>query len=373
MAATPVVVTTTPLYLNNNDEIYTAHDLRRPWADMVSPGVSDYNAFRVKQRIAGANMSVDVGLASSINVAWVRGSSVNDQGIYRVEYEGAQLNANVATNVSANPRLDQVIVRVEDAQHAGSNNRATVDVVLGTATSGATLDNRNGAAVLPATCILIADILVPGSESTSIDTADIRDRRPFGVPGTIPPLLTDIDIVALEPVHAVPEASIAAVHGSHDNSQLAYAVKLPRRIVSATRIRWKYAHGATPCAGNYVIAIYDASGRLVVSTGSVAFTGAGNSYQVRSETITATTFEAGTYYVLFGLDTTAQAVAFAGISAQTSNGSRALPGIPNVLLGVGGGGGVTPPTTLLSLSDMSGVTSALDVTTPAPLVALSVG
>ena len=56
--------------------------------------------------------------------------------------------------------------------------------------------------------------------------------------------------------------------------------------------------------GSYNIGIYDASGRKIVETGSVAFTGANSTMQNRSEVITATTFEAGNYYVVIGVDST---------------------------------------------------------------------
>jgi hypothetical protein len=51
-----------------------------------------------------------------------------------------------------------------------------------------------------------------------------------------------------------------------------------------------------------VIAIFDASGRKIIDTGSVAFAGARQhmAFRARSETITATTFEAGWYYGFFG-------------------------------------------------------------------------
>jgi hypothetical protein len=208
--------------------------------------------------------------------------------------------------------------------------------------------------------------------AASIVTADIRDRRPWAVP-VVPSLTTDVDLVQLVPFVPV-EPNLAISHATMDVSQLCYAAFLPRRIVGATRIRWKYVHGGTALTGNYVIAIYDSSGRQVATSGIVAFTGALNTYQVRSETISATTFDAGVYYVLFGLDSGAGGAAIQGISGQLGTATnRPGAGMPNVTLGTAGGGGTTAPTTILSLSDFNTITSDVTACTPAPLVSLSVG
>lgn len=66
------------------------------------------------------------------------------------------------------PRLDQIVL----------SSAGAVSVVAGTATSGATLDNRTGAAALPSNSIRLADVLV-GAAMTNIPAANIRDRRPW--------------------------------------------------------------------------------------------------------------------------------------------------------------------------------------------------
>jgi hypothetical protein len=50
-------------------------------------------------------------------------------------------------------------------------------VVTGTATGGATLDNRTGAAALPASAILLATCW--SATDTAISNSEIRDRRPW--------------------------------------------------------------------------------------------------------------------------------------------------------------------------------------------------
>lgn len=122
-------------------------------------------------------------------VALVQGDAVPDQGLYR-----ARNDANVSSNTATagafeaggipaadatNPRVDQVVWRVYDASHDGSGQRkARPEVVAGTAAAGATLDNRNGAAALPAGAVRLADVLVPAG-ATTISAGNVRDRRPW--------------------------------------------------------------------------------------------------------------------------------------------------------------------------------------------------
>jgi hypothetical protein len=78
----------------------------------------------------------------------------------------------VAANASGSPRIDQVILTLT------SWYTGTVSVLQGTATGGATLDNRSGAAALPASSIRLADILMPnGFGGPFVQNTHIRDRR----------------------------------------------------------------------------------------------------------------------------------------------------------------------------------------------------
>jgi hypothetical protein len=376
-------VTTRPQFLNANTNVYTGWDLRDDGPEPAGAGVAGYQDFRVIQRQAGANMSVDVGTSGAGQMtAWVRGNTREGQGLYRVDNIDrsapsassyvAQLNVTVSSNASGNPRIDQVVLRVQDSQHAGATNLANIAVVTGTATSGATLDNRNGAAALPASCILLADILVANGAS-SITTADIRDRRPYALHGVIPGLLTGIDQVAFEPGPGLTITEQVLPAGLGDQQSVAL-MWLPRRIVGATRIRWRYVQstGATAATSNYVIAICDASGRPIVNTGSVAFTGSAGTAQEASLTIAATTFEGGWYYVLFGAAsvTASSNVWFPGCDIQVQPSSSAVNvAFRNTALRVGGGG-ITVPATILGLTDLGGATAN---PIPVPTISLSVG
>jgi len=131
--------------------------------------------FKVSQRAAGANMTVDIAGGD----AWVMGDSLARQGLYHVVND-ATFNLAVPANASGNPRLDQVVLKVNDTMHGGVGDTASLEIVQGTATGGATLDNRSGAAGLPNTAMRCADILVPASASSIVD-ANIRDRRQWAL------------------------------------------------------------------------------------------------------------------------------------------------------------------------------------------------
>lgn len=350
---------------------YDAVDLRRPASGFDrGEGVASYGAYRVTQRGAGANMSVDVNQDTLDGGAWVRGDSVNSQGLYYVPPDDATINVDVTAAHATLPRLDLVVLEVKDDAHDSSGlNTARVRIVDGTATAGATLDNRNGAAGLPVSCLHLADVLVAAAD-TSITNSEIRDRRPF-VHGVIPPLLTDVDMVPMRPAVGVQRLLSGALSSSTDLAQGAVLCVLPRRIIAATRIRWKYKQGATALTGNYNIGIYDASGRAIVNTGSVAFTGAANSLQARSETITATNFDAGMYYVFMGIDTTNAGTVDASIvpvSVDFPDGGNCA----NSVLALGSGG-VTAPTTLLGFVDIGASSTSGQFGCNVPIIALSVG
>lgn len=143
----------------------------------LQEGVIEAGAYMVTERSAGANMSVDI--AANDGSALVQGDSITAQGLYHIPPHSASINETIAAADSTHPRVDQVILEVRDNTHdASGGNEARVRVVAGTATSGATLDNRTGAAALPSNAIRLADVLVPALD-TSIGNSQIRDRRPW--------------------------------------------------------------------------------------------------------------------------------------------------------------------------------------------------
>lgn len=154
---------------------YDAIDDRSFWGIGRQEGAVEAGAYMVTERGAGANMTVDVACDDGHVI--VEGDTVDNQGLYVVRPHPSAANLDIATAHSTNPRVDSVVVQVDDDEHdSGGNTRARVMVLTGTATSGATLDNRTGAPTLPDSALLVADVLVPASD-TSISNSQIRDRR----------------------------------------------------------------------------------------------------------------------------------------------------------------------------------------------------
>lgn len=156
---------------------YAAIDRRRMMSVGLQAGVIGATDFKVVQRAAGANLSVDITMTAG-GSAMVGGTSITGQGLYYVPVHSTVINEAIATNAGgANPRLDSIYLQVFDTLHDASGfNRAQTIVTTGTVTAGATLDNRSGAAAAPANSILLADVLMAAG-STTATTANIRDRR----------------------------------------------------------------------------------------------------------------------------------------------------------------------------------------------------
>jgi hypothetical protein len=162
-----------PAFLSG--ESYEAIWFRKWFADMVSAGTLATGDFALTLA-GGMNYQIAGG------IAYVYGQNVADQGAYR-EYETAAKTLTVPAAHATLPRLDQVILRVMDTAHDSSTYReARIEHIPGTATSGATLDNRSGAANLATltqsskSVLLLHDILVPAAAG-SIVAGNVRDKR----------------------------------------------------------------------------------------------------------------------------------------------------------------------------------------------------
>ena len=324
--------------------------------DEFGPGATSYASYRVT---VATGMGLDVGAAGGQQAIYVPiGGATGEER----RYEGLPSSPAVTVPASdpTNPRIDAVVA---EAPASVDSTTPSFRVITGTATVGATLDNRTGAAALPAAALHLADVLVPAG-ATSIIAGNIRDRRrqstltagAFIVGGTLG------DVVPLEPVAGLPVASATISPAATDNFQGAVLVRLRRRI-TANRFRWRYVQGATPAASNYFVGLADFSGRTIASVAATAFTGAAASMQSRNETITSQTFEPGYYWLLFGIAamTAASSVTYLGVGASSLVGA---PGVGARLTS----GGATAPTTILGFSDLYG--GAL-TTLPVPLMSLA--
>jgi hypothetical protein len=338
----------------------TGQDFRHGYERPLGEGVEGYSDLLVAPGASATTVDISSG------IGFVRGDGLTDLGLYRCRNDATKNSAafeagGLAAPDATNPRLDQIIARVyDDDVDSEGQHKWRLAVLKGTPKTGDTLDKREGAAALPNSAMLLADVLVPAGAPAVLKAEAIRDRRPFCYP-IVPPLLTDVDMVPFLPLGGGFDDS-TLLHATADLHQGATAVVLPRRIVAGTKLRWAYEQAnAVAMTGNYVIALFDASGRKIVDTGSVAFTGATNSRQVRSETIAATTLEAGIYYAFFGIDSAAGEIR----GVRSYSPPTMLPGMSLAA----NTGGVTVPASILGLTDSVTTGGAFDV----PALAISVG
>lgn len=167
-----------PQYLES--KLYPARFDRQVLDDIFTPGV---RASGDLVATAGGSRTVSVGAGA----AYMPGTQSANQGAYRMLFDAAVLNI---APCSVNPRLDQIIARIYDAEESGSLNQGVLEVLAGAEASGATLINRSGAAVsLPDNSIRLYDVLAPvGSGSLSL--GNVADRRTYiGLKASPPPSL----------------------------------------------------------------------------------------------------------------------------------------------------------------------------------------
>lgn len=128
--------------------------------------------------IAAGDGKVTPGAGLVLNYAAGSARVTDDSGVIGagvlvpVAFSGSTVT--IGANASGNPRIDQIILTLSGW------NVGTVSVLPGTASGGATLDNRTGAAALPSNAIRLADILMPnGFAGPFVQNTHIRDRRPW--------------------------------------------------------------------------------------------------------------------------------------------------------------------------------------------------
>lgn len=128
--------------------------------------------------LAAGDLKVSPGAGLVLNYATGTAYVTDDSGVVATNalvpaaITGASVT--IAANASGNPRIDQIILTLSGW------NAGTVSVLQGTATVGATLDNRTGAAALPAGAVRLADILMPNAfAGPFVQATHIRDRRPW--------------------------------------------------------------------------------------------------------------------------------------------------------------------------------------------------
>lgn len=181
------VLTPDPLYLQPKS--YDARADRKWFSDIASPGVLSPIDYAVT--VPGSPVGLTLNVAAG--VAWILGGNIADQGLYR-QYIAAATTVIAPAAHASLPRIDTVILRIMDtAADASGFSEPRIEVVPGTATSGATLANLNGKNPLTAlgeaskSFIVLAYVLVPGAATVFTNTAtnvlDGRTRARLGSGG----------------------------------------------------------------------------------------------------------------------------------------------------------------------------------------------
>lgn len=120
---------------------------------------------------ASAGMTV----SAAAGRAFVQGDTRSTQGLYFAYVDVAKTTTHAASDPT-NPRIDRVVLQISDSDVTGPDDKWQVIRVTGTPTPGATLVNLSGAAAVPATALLLANVLIPAG-STSVTNPNISDQR----------------------------------------------------------------------------------------------------------------------------------------------------------------------------------------------------
>lgn len=228
---------------------YSALDDRRSNSGPLQEGVQGSGAsaqdFMVQSRIAGSNMSVDITMPTG-GAAYVQGDTITGQGLYCVPVHAANINEAIAAADATNPRIDQIILEIQDnVLDASGGNLSRTRVLTGTPTGGATLANRSGATALPGSALLLADVLV-GAAVSSITNTVIRDRRKWA--------RGYFDRQAPSPSYSTASGTMVAI----DSTNLSQRVECSGAPVRM-RLSNPYVPNSTNGAANYVAFSIDAA------------------------------------------------------------------------------------------------------------------
>ena len=147
----------TPIWMQGSGGVpsYSARQDRTIIAQLWDEGVLDLTAFKVTQRAAGANYTVDV----SVGAAVVSGDDQVNQGAYLVRCTATE-PATVTAAPGSNSRYDLVCLRINDP-NAGGNAGYTATIVVTAGTVSAT-------PVIPSTPPSSLPLAVIGPISSSV-------------------------------------------------------------------------------------------------------------------------------------------------------------------------------------------------------------
>lgn len=165
-----------PEFLNAADKTYPAVRDRMILSHMGAQAGVYTDIDFLTTWTSGMNLSVQFGDA----LVKAAHPTIATKGFYHVTNDAA-MAVMVPASDPSNNRLDQLVLVVKDPSYDPTlvTSVPTLEIVQGTPTPGATLNNRSGAAAtLPPNSLRLADILVPNG-AVALSATAIRDRRTF--------------------------------------------------------------------------------------------------------------------------------------------------------------------------------------------------
>jgi hypothetical protein len=188
-----------PGFLQNAGSVHTAEILRENsnvltgggWTSASQHARGGINpalglAYSVLQN-GSPNMSVNVGSGHAL----VSGTETAKQSIYSCFNDGT-VNKTITASDPSLPRIDIVVLKVQDTFYSGVTNAWSIAVVTGVAASSPAVP------AAPANSITIGQIAV-GAGVTTIVNANITDTRPFlAAVGGITPVKSQTERDALQ-------------------------------------------------------------------------------------------------------------------------------------------------------------------------------
>lgn len=155
---------TPPSWLQNGTHPADNDRLTTTGVIWKSQGVADYGSMRVSQT-GTPSMAVSVAAGHAL----INGTETANQGLY-IAYNDAATTVAITTANPSQPRIDRVVVRVQDSFYSGATNAVSFAVIAGTP-AGSPVPPA-----APANSLTLALVLV-GAGVTSISNANITDSR----------------------------------------------------------------------------------------------------------------------------------------------------------------------------------------------------
>ena len=152
---------TPPSWLQNGSHP-AENDRLTTQAIWKTTGIINATDLQITQN-GGGNMSVNV----SSGYAAIVGTTQTNMGTY-MAFNDASTNLTISTASGSNPRIDLVVVTINDAYYTGTLNNVSFQVIAGTPASSPTVP------ATPANSLALGQIAV-GTSVTSILTANITN------------------------------------------------------------------------------------------------------------------------------------------------------------------------------------------------------